>query len=942
MQKTGKRWFVAAALIILLCITLIFSACTGGSDPQSQAYRPESPSVSAQPPQDGSTPDDYEALENVSYVIGKLASRGYYHSENTNTAQATALGFVNVTQSVVGSKDYKNGVLITSTISTSSSSFAPSKAIQKYYGDKVVIVRSATSGDADDWNGLNTQWSDGTPSETLTEEQYGERYGLWATEFSDFVLNEDTILSASDLTRDGENYSITLNLSVSGENDATYYYKKQMVTMGELSSLPEFSYVRLTINFAPDWTVLSCSTEESYTSQKGIISADVYGTSSTTFSYEEADVDVSAYDSYFSKYAGVQHISAQQYVNAGLQSVLDGKGVLSLTAQYADNSLAGYVRLEGEAENISRADISLGGIAFMYEDGELYFNCGGINGKIDLGGQSALSLSAVSADVSGSNVTVSGSLSAAGVDIPVTVVLSQSGEDISLQYIQMAAELSDQTVSVRLAPSSDSVTFASIDKSSAADLTPIAGDILNFMQTGTFSASAKYQSPAEDVQAQALLQLVENEGALSVNADMALTIAQYAADESGVVQQSGSHYVHITFVGGQLYVNYSINAMDAPTGLRLRLAAQDLASAVQSLEPILGLLGDELPVQTMQTAAADDMLAAALAQAQLTAGKDNNGNNTVTLSGITDGTGTLGMSLTAVKNGATAIAAPADGDAYTDVSFISQLAEDISGTAMQVLTGYDISANLNANLFGMPLADVDLSVKVAMDSQMQLSVIIDASVNAGGAIFYGDTQSSIVISGGNVYISRIQTSVYDVVLAGTGEQILETPLTEYRAMTLSHFTDTVGDQLVFALNVNMETIESLMGMFGGMGIAEGEEEVLPADIGAMVPAISGTEEGYSLTLDLGVLLGMDGLGTVTVTIGRGQSGITSIDVNAAIMSGLVGASVNITNNNPGTPVDMSSSQQTVDGTMQALGYADIGPLNAAIAAQGFLTTASAE
>ena len=302
MQNKKKRGLLVGVVTALLACMCVFIALAGCSR-APETYRPESPSVGAQPPRDGSTPEDYDPLENIGYVIGRLAEREYYHSENTNRAEATSLGFIRVEQNVQGSKDYKDGILITSTVSTSSSSFAPSKAIQKYYGDRSVIVRTAASADPADWDGLHTVWSTGAPAEILDEETYGARYGLWATEFSDFVINEETVLSASELTREGNDYSISFDLSVSGDNDATYYYKKQMVTMGELSAEPQFSSVRLTVRFSSDWSVLSASTEEIYTSQKGIISANVVGSSETVFSYDEADVDVSAYESYFRQYA---------------------------------------------------------------------------------------------------------------------------------------------------------------------------------------------------------------------------------------------------------------------------------------------------------------------------------------------------------------------------------------------------------------------------------------------------------------------------------------------------------------------------------------------------------------------------------------------------------------------------------------------------------------
>ena len=150
MQNKKKRGLLVGVVTALLACMCVFIALAGCSR-APETYRPESPSVGAQPPRDGSTPEDYDPLENIGYVIGRLAEREYYHSENTNRAEATSLGFIRVEQNVQGSKDYKDGILITSTVSTSSSSFAPSKAIQKYYGDRSVIVRTAASADPADW-----------------------------------------------------------------------------------------------------------------------------------------------------------------------------------------------------------------------------------------------------------------------------------------------------------------------------------------------------------------------------------------------------------------------------------------------------------------------------------------------------------------------------------------------------------------------------------------------------------------------------------------------------------------------------------------------------------------------------------------------------------------------------------------------------------------------
>lgn len=946
MQKTGKRWLFAAVLAVLLALVMSLALVAGcADDAQTPTYRPESPSASNQPPQDGTTPEDYEALENVSYVIGKLASREYYHSENVNTASATTLGFISVTQNVVGSKDYSDGILITSTISTNSSSLAPSKAMQKYYGDRKVIIRGAASTNSADWDGLDTAWSDGAPSETLDEDEYEERYGLWATEFSDFVINEDTVLSASELTKDGENYSVTLNLSVSGENDAAYYYKKQMVTMGELSALPEFDYVRITINFAPDWTVLSYSTEESYLSHKGIITANVVGTSTTTFSYEQSDVDVSAYENYFAKYdegGTEEQITAQQYLDSAFASMLGGRGLLEMNASIGDISIHGYVRLLGEStQNITDAYLLIEGVQLTYDDGILYITYGGINGKIDLtdgGREISMALIGDSCTVDGNKVTVTGRFSAAGIDIPVTVSMTVSDGVVSLVGIESTTESDGITASISLAPTSHSVMLSEPDKNSAADLTPIAGDIFNFITTGTFSASAQYSSDLQDISVDADMSISGTSEDYQIAADISASIIEYGYEtaEDGAVGErvvTGSHYIHVIYKDGVLYASYSLKSMDAESALRVKITTQNLSDVIDQLLPLLELFGvDTDNIQSIIGAiplsgnfAADNHAAS---NGSLVAGRDEDGNNTVTLSGLEINGGTLGASLTAAKNNSPVISAPADEENYLDLSFLVTLADDLGNTIAQVLTGFDITITADADMLGASIADVDISAKIGLGDDGDLAVIVDISVGGEGAlgIFFGQSRSTVVVSGGNVYITRTQIAE-------------EAEVTESRAMTLDYFASDIANQLFFALNIDQEQLTALSSLFGMfMGGEVG-------DIRDMLTKIEASEEGYNISLDIAKMLGLTGASTADITLSRGENGdnmvITSMDATVS-MFGLVNATVNLTNNNPGTAVDVSAAGGVVASVISALGYTDEGQFLSDLAQSGYLTTQTAD
>ncbi len=280
---------------------LSLSAMAGcSSEPAKKYVLPDSMSIILEPPASG-TPEDYTALQNVGFVVGKLASRDYYHVESRSeiTAKAPVVG--DVKQKVEGSKDFSNGILISETINMGGTGVEP-KAMQKYFGENEVLIRGAASSDSSDWNGLSTEWSTDTPKETLSYEQYEERYGLCASEFSDFIINEDTFESAEDLQKVDGNYVLTVTLDT---ETAPAYYVRQMMTMGDLDEEPVFSKIALTICFTEDWTILSLKTDEVYTSVKKIIipiTANCSGGSTITYSYDRADVDISAYESYFKQY----------------------------------------------------------------------------------------------------------------------------------------------------------------------------------------------------------------------------------------------------------------------------------------------------------------------------------------------------------------------------------------------------------------------------------------------------------------------------------------------------------------------------------------------------------------------------------------------------------------------------------------------------------------
>ena len=212
MKRIPKKIFILIISIAILATgTIVFFSCQPKENytpPPENTY-----TITLAPPTDGSTHNDYSGLENLAYMAGRLSARNFYHTETSGVVDTIT------DQKIAGSKDFYNGILITESVSTST--FA-SVAQQKFYGDNKVVIRGPKYGKKH-WDGINTEWSDEKPVSVLNREQYIETYGLWASEFSDYVLNEETIIEISPLTVTEEGYfqqTFTLD-----EDTATFYQK---------------------------------------------------------------------------------------------------------------------------------------------------------------------------------------------------------------------------------------------------------------------------------------------------------------------------------------------------------------------------------------------------------------------------------------------------------------------------------------------------------------------------------------------------------------------------------------------------------------------------------------------------------------------------------------------------------------------------------------------
>lgn len=499
---------VAILLIVAVALCLLFSC---GNHKASVITPPsDSKSISRTPPEDGSTPEDYEGLDNIAYIIGRLAGREVFHTEGVSNVTASVM-FIKAGQTVYSSKDYKNGILLTTAVSISGNAFAPSKAIQRFFGDGKAVVREAASP-VSEWKGSDVEWKTGEPSEILDTAQYEERYGLWASEFSDYVINENTVLEITPVekTEDGL-YTFTATLD---NEESTYYYKHSMVTMGDLDDYPVFSSVKMTFTFGADWTIYTLAIDENYTSRKGV-DADCVGNTVITYSYDEAAADVSDYDEYFVNYADAdttgaadKELTAGDYLTYGFASFLTDEVSLDADVTVAGETLSAQVLLDMRGLEFNSLKGRLGSLVFAYENDKIYLSYKDLAGYLNVsdvlallggGAQGGISidtdalmeqLTAAEVTKDGENVTLSATLDLGGMIVPVRFGFVERGKEVSFGYIEAELGVMGMDISVHAAMSETPADIAVPE--SAVDLYPFVQSIKGLAEGKNYTLGVEY------------------------------------------------------------------------------------------------------------------------------------------------------------------------------------------------------------------------------------------------------------------------------------------------------------------------------------------------------------------------------------------------------------------------------------------------------------------
>lgn len=759
---------VAILLIVAVALCLLFSC---GNHKASVITPPsDSKSISRTPPEDGSTPEDYEGLDNIAYIIGRLAGREVFHTEGVSNVTASVM-FIKAGQTVYSSKDYKNGILLTTAVSISGNAFAPSKAIQRFFGDGKAVVREAASP-VSEWKGSDVEWKTGEPSEILDTAQYEERYGLWASEFSDYVINENTVLEITPVekTEDGL-YTFTATLD---NEESTYYYKHSMVTMGDLDDYPVFSSVKMTFTFGADWTIYTLAIDESYTSRKGV-DADCVGNTVITYSYDEATADVSDYDEYFVNYADAdttgaadKELTAGDYLTYGFASFLTDEVSLDADVTVAGETLSAQVLLDMRGLEFNSLKGRLGSLAFAYENDKIYLSCkdlagylnvsdvlallgGGAQGSISLDTDALMEqLTAAEVTKDGENVTLSATLDLGGMIVPVRFGFVERGKEVSFGYIEAELGVMGMDISVHAAMSETPADIAVPE--SAIDLYPFVQSIKELAEGKNYTLGVEYSDETLGLSVTG-----------SISADLTDGIAAVGA--LNVVYGTLTVPAEFAFADGMAYVKVfgvkvcgtieeiaeAVNAALAAADVQLpKLPEMDI-DVGEIVAVLLGQNFDEmikglsLTEGELSLTVNADKLLSTLADKEISVGdiaaKYVLQENKFTVSAL-GGKAKLSFGANGKELGA-----PADADTYVPLSFLKRAAENVQNIMESDGAAFELS--LGTAIDGTKMtADIMGEIRFADGKLSSLILYIDLLVGENAKA----EQLRIYYTGGELFV----------------------------------------------------------------------------------------------------------------------------------------------------------------------------------------------
>ena len=195
--------------------------------------------------------DECEAKEAIYICNATIKDMPAYCT--TISGSVTALGGM-YNQSVYGEKYVSGNAAVYISKSTSSLVSVGKKILIE--NKETVYIRDAESVKNDTW------------STTLEEYEYDDYiadYGIDFRELTNYVVNDQTIISASLISTENSTYTYSIVLD---EEKATLGYRVNMAKMGNLPSLPKFNSCRFEITINENFEPIEMTCYDNYKVEK--------------------------------------------------------------------------------------------------------------------------------------------------------------------------------------------------------------------------------------------------------------------------------------------------------------------------------------------------------------------------------------------------------------------------------------------------------------------------------------------------------------------------------------------------------------------------------------------------------------------------------------------------------------------------------------------------
>ena len=240
----GKSRFLVVASVV--ASVFVVTAC--GSFEQKELGSDVSLEGNTIEKEDDKTIDDYSPKENLYLAASVLEKAGSFRTETVgkSTSMEIFSNEVYARRIVCRGEVFKESKSYSAFVKLATQTFV-------YNGNYLLREKKSMSSISE------VVWKD--EIEDIGQDEYLSRYGIVPGGVCAYVLNDDSILSASLIKKSDDGYTFKYEL----DNDvATYYIKREMKCSASLDNLPVFEKISVTVTMDKEWKIISINYDGIY------------------------------------------------------------------------------------------------------------------------------------------------------------------------------------------------------------------------------------------------------------------------------------------------------------------------------------------------------------------------------------------------------------------------------------------------------------------------------------------------------------------------------------------------------------------------------------------------------------------------------------------------------------------------------------------------------